>query len=423
MPVRFKIDRNLSFNARNQQSDNRKLLFRYIESGVSYITLEMFDVFLAVHLTAHTFSMKKGSLRFPTARRVFSALFILPFFFVLILINKIFMLLDWVLFPGFMKMKLRKSSFIIGVPRSATTYLFNILAKDGEHFTCFKFWELLFAPSVIQKYILSGILRLDRWVGRPLYRLSLLMDRIFLRKIALLHETSLSRPEEDEMLFVYAFASMYLAFFFPDVPALNPHLFFDEDLSPVKRRKLMLFYKRCVQRHVYVFDRKEEKRFLSKNPSFISKTVTLAETFPEATLVYMLRSPYQTIPSTISLNLNVYSIFSGQKNENPLSDKTTEAIIRWYTMADDSIAKHWGHRNIVIPFKRITRHPEKTIKTIYEFLELMPGEAMNLVLQAEQENSNNYKSGHLYNSEPGRFEEEISLRLDFIFNGKYSNEI
>ena len=231
----------------------------------------MFDVFLAINLTAHTFSLKKRSLRFPTIRRVFSALVILPSFLVLIIVNKIFMLLDWVIFPGFRKMKLRKTSFIIGVPRSATTYLFNLLAKDRGHFTCFKLWEILFAPSVIQKYILSGILKLDRLVGRPLYRFSLLMDRIFLAKIAMLHETSLSKPEEDEMLLIYAFGSMYLAFFFPDVPALNPHLFFDEDLSREKRKKLMLFYKRCVQRHVYVFDRREEKFFLSKNPCFISK--------------------------------------------------------------------------------------------------------------------------------------------------------
>jgi hypothetical protein len=383
----------------------------------------MFDIFLALRLTAHTFSLKKDSLRFPTLRRVLSALFILPAFFVLVFVNKVFMLLDWIFFNDFRKIKLKKASFIIGVPRSATTYLFNLLAKDEQHFTCFKLWEILFAPSIIQKYTLLGILKLDRLLGRPLYRLSFFFDKIFLSKIARLHETSFSKPEEDEMLLIYAFASMYLAFFFPDVPALDPHLFFDEEISYGKRKKLMLFYKRCVQRHIYVFDGREEKFFLSKNPCFISKTVSIAEVFPEATLIYMLRSPYKTIPSTISLNSNVYSIFSGVKKENPLSDKTAEAIIRWYKMADNSIKNYWQNRNIIIPFKMITMCPEITIKGIYRFLKLISGEKINILLKNEQKNCRNYKSVHNYNSESTVFQEKISLHLDFIFKGKYGNEI
>lgn len=333
------------------------------------------------------------------------------------------MLLDWIIFPGFRKIQLNKTGFIIGVARSATTYLYNILAKDKENFTCFKLWEILFAPSIIQKYILSGLLKLDRIVGRPLYRFSLLLDKLLLGKIAKLHEISLSNPEEDEMLLIYAFSSMYLSYFFPDVMALDQHLFFDENIAPAKRKKIMLFYKRCVQRHVYFFDRKEEKVFISKNPAYISKTVTIAETFPEANLIYMLRSPFKTIPSTISLNSNVYSLFSGKKNETPLATKTTEAIIRWYKMADDSIEKHWQNRNMKVPFKRITGQPEKTIKEIYEFLKVIPGPAINQLLKTEQGNSRNYKSEHKYNNKPGIPEEDISLSLAFIINGKYRDEI
>jgi hypothetical protein len=383
----------------------------------------MFDVFLAINLTARTFSLKRKSLRFPTPRRVFSALFILPFFFVLIIANRIFMLLDWVIFPGFRKVKLRKACFIIGVPRSATTYLFNVLAKDKEQFTCFKLWEILFAPSIIQKYILSGIIKLDRLTGRSLYRFSLLFDRIFLGKIATLHDTGLSKPEEDEMLLIYAFASIYLAFFFPEVSSLDPHLFFDEGLSPGKRKRVMLFYKRCVQRHVYFFDKKEGKTFLSKNPGFISKTASIAEMFPDATLAYMLRSPLKTIPSTISLNLNVYSIFPGKRKENPLSDKTTETVMHWYKMADDSIKNYWQNRNITVPFKKITTEPETTIKGIYKFLNIVPGAGMSSLLKAEQENCMNYRTVHKYNNKPVSMEKEICSRLNFIFNGQYRDEI
>ena len=127
-------------------------------------------------------------------------------------------------------MKITNAVFITGVPRSATTYLYNSLAKDKRNFTYFKLWEILFAPSIIQKHIVSWILKVDRLIGRPLYRTSLLYDRIFLARIARLHETGLSKPEEDEMLLLYTFTSVYLAYFFPDLPALDPYMFFDEDI-------------------------------------------------------------------------------------------------------------------------------------------------------------------------------------------------
>ncbi|CAN5769469.1 hypothetical protein BH10BAC3_BH10BAC3_24780 [soil metagenome] len=383
----------------------------------------MFDIFLALNLTGHIFSTEKDSLRFPTHRRLFSVLFILPLFFLLIIANRFFMMLDWIVFPGFRKMPLNNLCFIIGVPRSATTYLLHILARDNDQFTCFKLWEILFAPSIIQKYILLPVLKLDRLLGRPLYRLSIKMDKAFLGKIAVLHEISLSKPEEDEILLVYAFASMYLAFFFPGVKALDPHLFFDEDLSPAKRKKIMLFYKRCVQRHCFVFNRNEQKYFLSKNPCFISKIASIGETFPQASLVYMLRSPFKTIPSTLILNSNVYSLFSGVKYENPLYEKTTRAIIRWYQMADRSIEKYWRHRCITVPFRKVTSQPGQTIKEVYDFLKLSPAPKMNLLLQKEDDNSRNYKSLHKYNEKPGLLQEEISSELQFIIHGKYRDQL
>jgi hypothetical protein len=383
----------------------------------------MFDFVLALKLTAQTFSLKKDSLRYPTAKRVLSAFIVLPFFLILIIINNFFMLLDWIFFPGFRKMKLNKTAFIVGVPRSATTYLFHILAKDTEHFTCCKLWEIILAPSVIQKYIFRAIIKANTFIGRPLYHSSLWADKILFSKISRLHQFSFSDPEEDEMFLLYAFSSMYLTFFFPGVAALDEHLFFDDEISSTKRKRIMLFYKRCVQRHAYVFDRKERKVYLSKNPCFISKVVTIAETFPEAKLIYMLRSPLKTIPSTISLNANIYAVFNGTINKNPLSEKTTAVIIRWYNSMDIILKKYWNNRSLIVPFKNITSQPEITVHKIYRFLNLIPCAAMQSLLKTEQQIAANYKSNHQYNEKDNIFKNEISSQLDFILNGDYKDKI
>src|SRR4051812_26953264 len=98
----------------------------------------MFDFRLAFQLSFRVFSADKKSLRFPNFRRITSSLIIFPFFVLLLISNRFFMMLDWIFFPGFRKMKLERSVFIVGVPRSATTYLLGIMAADEEHFTGFK---------------------------------------------------------------------------------------------------------------------------------------------------------------------------------------------------------------------------------------------------------------------------------------------
>jgi omega-hydroxy-beta-dihydromenaquinone-9 sulfotransferase len=331
------------------------------------------------------------------------------------------MALDHVIFPSFGKMKVRNPVLITGVPRSATTYLYKLLAGDRDNFTCFKLWELLFAPSIIQKHILSLIIKVDRWIGRPLYRTSHLFDRIFLARIARLHEISLSNPEEDEILLIHAFASVYLSYFFPDVLALEPHHFFDEDLSNTKRNEIMHYYKKCIQRHVYFYDRDEKKHFLSKNPSFISKTTSLAKTFENARLIYMLRSPLKTIPSTISLNKNIYSIFSGRLDSNPLSAKTKETIIRWYKMADRSMLTHWQHRSKTIPFRKVTSDPATILSDIYTFLKLTPGTSIHQLIEVERKSSLKRMTTHDYQSVEG--EDIIKRKLDFIFDGPFRDDI
>ena len=380
----------------------------------------MFDYKLAIHLMLHAFSFRKGSLRYPTTMRLIKVLVALPLFLLLTLTNRFFMLFDHLFFPAFRKMNVRNMVLITGVPRSATTYLHHLLGEDTQNFTCFKLWEILFAPSIIQKYIFSWMLKGDRRIGRPLYRASLQYDRL-LTPIARLHETGLSKPEEDEILLLFAFASVYLAYFFPELPSVDKHLLFDEQIRKTKRRKIMKFYKRCIQRHVYFYDRHEKKCFLSKNPSFISKTTSVSETFENARLIYMLRSPLRTIPSTINLNKNVYPFIPGKLSTNPLAAETRDTIVRWYKMADKSIANHWQQNSITIPFRKITGNPVDTVSAIYSFLRLTRPDNLNQLLEVEQKKNLTHETPCEYTN--GDEEDLINRELGFIVNGPFRDDL
>lgn len=368
-------------------------------------------------LLMRTFSLRRNSLRFPVPRRLVAGILVLPVFLIQILLNRAFMFLDWIFFPHFTRVKIERPTFIIGVPRSATTYLLETMASDNRHFTCFKLWEILFAPSILQKYFWKGIIYVDRLIGRPLYRFSKVYDRVVLGTITKIHRTGMTHAEEDEMLLLYCFSSMYLTFFFPDVKATDELIFFDTTFPEKKRKRVMKFYRRCVQRHLFVFGKNGQKRFLSKNPCFISKIQSVANEFSDAQLLYMLRSPDRTIPSTISMNSNIYALLANGKQAHTMHDRTRDAVIRWYKHADLSLRSHWEGRHLVVHFRSITKEPEKTLTDIYAFLDLRPDAEMIQLMQKEQEKVATYSTEHKYNVKVGVDEELIRKELSELHVG------
>jgi hypothetical protein len=89
----------------------------------------------------------------------------LPLFAMVQAIHWIGFLLDEVLFPGYRRVTVRRPIFVLGPPRSGTTLVHRVLARDDQ-FTTLHTWECLFAPSVTQRRFWMALDRLDRWLGR-----------------------------------------------------------------------------------------------------------------------------------------------------------------------------------------------------------------------------------------------------------------
>ncbi len=382
-----------------------------------------FNITLLFRLLPKTFSASRKSLRYPSGKRIGRLLLLFPLFTVLFMVNSVFLLLDYVFFPHFLWVKIPKSVFIVGVPRTATTFLLESLSSDREQFTCFRLWELVFAPSVIQKYFFRGLLFVDRYTGKPFRRLAGLFDKWIFGNFRAIHNMGLGKPEEDEALLLWCFSSAYLAYFFPETVAADELLFFDASLPLNKRKRIMRFYYRCVQRHHLVFNRRNEKYFLSKNPAFVCKMETVPFFFPEAKILYTLRTPFRTIPATISLNANIYSAFSHLPEKYPLQHETKNAVIRWYKMADAALRKMPENNYRIVPFGRISKQPENELETIYQFLHVPVNALRKAAFQSIQQKADSYKSGHSYDTASGIDEHEIRTELDFVINGPYKNEI
>lgn len=382
-----------------------------------------FNLTLLLRLVPKTFSANRKSLRYPTGKRIGRLLVLFPLFALLLVVNHLFLLLDCVFFPHFLWVKIPKSVFIVGVPRTATTFLLDSLSSDREQFTSFRLWELVFAPSVIQKYFFRGLLFIDRYTGKPFRRLASFADKMVFGNFRAIHNMGFGKPEEDEALLLWCFSSAYLAYFFPETAAADELLFFDDALPLQKRKRIMRFYFRCVQRHQLVFNRHGKKYFLSKNPAFVCKMETVPFFFPEAKILYTLRTPFRTIPATISLNANIYSAFSTLTEKYPLQQETKTAVIRWYKMADVALRKMPESSWRIVPFLRISKQPENELENIYRFLGVPVNDSCKAAFMQIQQKADAYKSGHSYDTASGIDEQEIRTELDFVINGPYKNEI
>ena len=138
-----------------------------------------------------------GTLKGVSPRRWLVMALFWPLFVLLQAINGAGLLLDYLLFPDFRRVRVREPLFVVGVPRSGTTFLHRLLAGDCERFTTTALWELIFAPSITQRFFWRGVGRLDALVGAPLSRVFFRLERWVLGGLDDVHQTGLRDPEED----------------------------------------------------------------------------------------------------------------------------------------------------------------------------------------------------------------------------------
>ena len=332
-----------------------------------------------------------------TPRRIAILCLFIPLFILNGLINWICLLLDEILFPRYRRAAVTAPVFIVGVPRSGTTFLHRLLARDEQQFTCMKLWELFFAPSIIQKKCWCALGMLDRHLGSPLSRIVRSWeDRVF-NQLGRMHVLSLFEPEEDELLLLTVFSSVFLSFAFPFADEVRGLALFDLELPLRQRERIMAFYKKCVQRHLYCFGR--GRRFLSKNPAFSPKIESLYRTFPDARIICMVRSPFEAIPSSMSLISYFCHFFTSPVEAFPMQAAIQEMLSMWYRYPLEQLAKQRTEQQAVIKYDTLVRDPRETVHGLYKRLGCSLTPDYQKVLEAEAERARKYKSRHTYSLE------------------------
>ncbi|MDN3554345.1 sulfotransferase [Halomonas almeriensis] len=233
-----------------------------------------------------------------TLRRALLLLVALPVFMLVQGLHAVCLLLDELLFPGYRRVRVGQALFITGLPRSGTTFLHRTLAMDRRRYTTLTTWEALLAPSITQRKLLHGLGKLDYalggWGRRGL-------DAVIRRAVgdfAEIHDVGLNAAEEDYLTLLPAGGCFILMLVFPGSPGLLELGHFDRRMSPGRRRRLLRFYERCLQRQLYADG--QQRHLLSKNAAFGSWLEGLRQQFPEARFMVCVRNPITALSSQLS---------------------------------------------------------------------------------------------------------------------------
>jgi len=320
--------------------------------------------------------------------------------------------LDYLFFPGYRKQPVKAPIFIIGNPRSGTTFTHRLMSHD-KVFTHFKLVDTIF-PAVSFYKLFALLENIDRRLGGPLARLiNLVSDKGF-EGWKGVHKTGPKEVESDEMLFVYTMLSPLVGLLFPYFAVL-PYVRFVDRLPAHQRQKIMAYYLDCLKRHMYATG--PDKILLEKVALIAGRLQSILETLPDTRLVHLVRHPYQSIPSLISMFAIPWKILAPRAiQRDDAYQELAELIFDYYRYILEIKKKLPAEQYLEIYYDDLVADPRRSVERIYSHFNLPMGDEHRLFLEAESRKAQAYKSKHHYSLEQfGLSKQQVYEALEDVF--------
>ena len=250
------------------------------------------------------------------------------------------------------KLPLPQPVFIIGHWRSGTTLLHELMMLDPTFscpstFQCFAPGHFLLTETVLTR-LLAGVIP----EKRP-------MDNVV---------AGWDRPQEDEFALMNMGApSPYRRMAFPANASDRPYAL---DLRRLPEAEFAT-WKRTMERFLRMLAIRDPRRPVLKSPPHTARVGVLAEMFPEAKFLHIVRDPFVVYPSTVRLCRSLHAVQSFQKD----AEDATERYV--FNAFDEMYAAFERDRPLVEPdrlhelkYEDLVADPVASLAQAYEALDL-----------------------------------------------------
>ena len=258
----------------------------FLDASIYYIRIRTHARFVYLHCIKH-FSVKNFLIG------ILYALVIT----IVSLLNIVTRLLDEVLFPNYKHIKIKQPVFIISNPRSGTTFLHRLMCLDKEKYVYNLLYHTTF-PSITFYRMVQFIYGIDLRIGRPMFKMVEWINKTMFSGWDDIHATGFNKSEEDEGLHMISGISASIGLVTPYLKDFR-ELYIPDKLDDRARDRIKKYYLATIQRWMYALG--SDKLFLSKTVMSSGRLDMLHELFPDVKIIFLIRNPYQAIPSFTSM--------------------------------------------------------------------------------------------------------------------------
>ncbi len=273
--------------------------------------------------------------------------------------------LDEIFYSGYKKLTIRPV-FIIGQPRSGTTFLHRTLASDKKNFVAIKHIEWRFPFICVQKIISRSswakkIIQRDYWSNSSAGQIASKM-----------HPNKLSNWEEDGIFFEECFLHHFFIFLrFPYIHLLQ-YLDNFPLLPEAVQMHMLETHRKVIQKILFLSGGGDKKYYLSKEVTSHNKIQKILTLYPDARFIVCVRHSADFMNSLLSL---VRFSTMSKTGIDPLDIPMWESVFiermkkdscMLYYLSDYKIKKS---NQVRIMFNRFTEDIVHSIEYIYEQLD------------------------------------------------------
>jgi hypothetical protein len=230
-----------------------------------------------------------------------------------------------------------------------------------------------------------------------------------------IHKTGPAKAESHEMLFVFAFSSPLVTLLFPYFDELEEAIYADR-LPPKARERLKRYFVDCLRRHIYATG--PDKVLLEKVALIAGRLELVLEALPDARFVQLVRHPYQSVPSLVSMFRAPWPALAPEcaAKDGEATQGVAQMIFTYYRTILRLRANIPDERYMELRYEDLVADPKAAVERVYEKFGLTMTDEMSRALEEEREKARAYRSTHAYSLEEyGLTKEQVRRELADVF--------